>query len=91
MKKAGRPIHPDDLPPALRWEASVWWLYVQIETQWRYRVIGMEEGLGSRRSGLDYGPAIALAGELGWSLRRLLPMLKAIELTAMENEATRGE
>lgn len=65
----------------------MWWLYLRVQTQWRYRTYGM----GSVRTGLDYGPAIALAKELGWSIRRLLSLLQVIEVVAIEKDVERAK
>ena len=47
--------------------------------------------MDSRRSGLDYGPAIALAKDLGWSPWRATGMLQVIEMATMEEEAAHAK
>ena len=73
MQTAGRAIHPDDLPPALGWETGVWWLFLRVHTQWRTGAMG-------QRTGLDYGPAIALIRHLRWNMALVLELLQAVEL-----------
>lgn len=60
----------------MHWEAAIWWLYTQVETQWRMGFDGKDS--------LDYGPAIAIIKELRWSVVSTLGYLKVIELTAKE-------
>lgn len=55
---------------------AVWWLYQRIETQWRSGFNG--------RTGLDYGPAIAIIKDLRWPLTATLGLLSAIENAALE-------
>ena len=76
MKKAGRPVDPADRPPGLEWEEPVWTLFVRTSTQWRHSFGG--------RAGMDFGPALALAGARGWDLDRTLILLGAIEETWLE-------
>lgn len=81
MRKAGRAVHPDDLPPDLGWEYGAWWLYLRVQTQWRHDPLG-------RRTGLDYNPAIAIIRALRWDLPRALTLLQAIERVAMDPEGS---
>lgn len=69
-------MHPDDYPPQLRWEASVWWLYSRIHTQQR-------TGFEGQPIGLDYNPAIALMQSLGWPLDLGLELLQVVEIEAL--------
>ncbi|MFT3964118.1 DUF1799 domain-containing protein [Propionivibrio sp.] len=73
-------MHPDDLPPELAWEKGIWWLYLRVQTQWRVTAFG-------RRTGLDYGPAIAIIRALGWNLPFALELLQCVE----RQELTDGE
>jgi len=84
VRKAGRVVHPDDLPPPLQWERGVWWLYLRVQTQWRRDPLG-------RRCGLDYNPAIALIRDLRWDLPRALTLLQQIERVAMDPEGSDDE
>jgi len=72
-------VHPDDLPPPLRWEEPVWWLYERMQTQWRI-------GFGGR-VGLDYSPALVVAQELGWSCALTLEMLQVIEMEILRGDS----
>ncbi len=76
MRKAGRDIHPDDLPPLLGWEREIWELYELVSTQWR---VGMGGAVG-----LDYGPFIRLVDDKGFDLAFSLELLKAAEGKALE-------
>lgn len=76
MRKAGRPLHPDDDAPELSWERAVWWLYTKVQTQWRAGMNG--------RDSLDYNPAISLIKELRWSVVGTLDLLQVIELEFLE-------
>ncbi|HQS59964.1 MAG: hypothetical protein B7Y56_03405 [Gallionellales bacterium 35-53-114] len=73
MQDAGRELHPDDMPPAMQWEAVVWELYSLMSTQWRV-------GSKGEAIGLDYNPAIALMQFWEWPLDVGLQMLQSIEL-----------
>lgn len=81
MRKAGRPLHADDLQPALCWEYGIWWLYLRVQTQWRWRPDG-------KRAGLDYSPAIALIRERGWNLTSALGLLQSVEMVALVAQKT---
>jgi hypothetical protein len=84
--EAGRQIDPADLPPQLEWEAPVWdELYRRVRTQWRWI-----SGLDARRTGLDYGPAIAVIEALGWDLLEALDLLHEIELEMLNADAHDG-
>lgn len=69
-------MHPDDYPPPLHWEESVWWLYCRIRTQLR-------TGFQGQPLGLDYAPAIALMQSLGWPLDLGLELLQVVEVEAL--------
>lgn len=77
IRKSGREPDPEDLPPALEWEAEVWGLYERIQTQWR------AAGMG-RLIGLDYNPAIAIIKANGWPLQRALTLLQGVEAGFLE-------
>lgn len=66
-------MHPDDYPPALQWEAPVWWLYCRLHTQLRTDFKGSIIGL-------DYNCAIALMQSLGWPLDLGLELLQVAEV-----------
>lgn len=83
IRRSGREVDPDDLPPALDWERDAWDLYQRVRTQWRVGLNG--------RSGLDYYPAIRLIEDWGWDLDRALEMLQAIELTYLCEDERRRE
>lgn len=82
-------MHPDDYPPALQWEESVWWLYGLVCTQRRFRneVTGHTAAgfpvITSIDAGLDYNPAIALMQSLGWPLDLGLELLQVVEVEAL--------
>lgn len=84
MQSAGRPIHADDLPPALAWESAVWWLYLRVQTQWRLDPMG-------RRIGLDYNPAIAIIRAMKWSVPETLELLQVIERAAISAGSEDGD
>ena len=84
MRKAGRPLHPDDLPPALGWESGAWWLYLRVQTQWRIDPLG-------RRIGLDYSPAISIINSLRWDVPWALTLLQLVERQALVPESENGE
>lgn len=77
-RKAGRPIHPDDEAPALKWEVRIWWLYDKVRTQWR------RAGNTGVATGLDYGPAIAICRDRRWPVTLALTLLQAIEVTRLD-------
>jgi hypothetical protein len=72
IRKSGREIDPDDLPPAMDWEADIWRLYERIRTQWRTGMNGA--------TGLDYNPAIAIIQSKRWRLELALELLQVVEL-----------
>lgn len=55
----------------MEWETPVWNLYARVSSQWRI-------GFGGR-TGLDYGPAIALIEAKGWDVELALDLLRVIE------------
>lgn len=71
-------VHPDDWPPDLDWEQSVWDLFELVRTQWRVGFAG--------RTGLDYNPAIALMQAKRWNIEIGLTLLRAIELETLNTE-----
>lgn len=87
MVKAGRPVHADDLAPALAWEARIWWLFTQVQTQWRVAGAGMG---GAIYVGLDYSPVIVLVRERRWRVSLALALIQAVELPAMAAMNSRG-
>lgn len=83
IQDAGRKIDAADLPPELEWEAPVWdELYKRVRTQWRW-----VSGMKAERVGLDYGPAIAVIGALGWDLLEALDLLREIEMEMLTADA----
>lgn len=76
IRDSGREVDPDDLPPALEWEDSVWWLYERVQTQWRTGMAGAY--------GLDYNPAISIIQAMGWPLARALELLQGVEAGFLE-------
>jgi hypothetical protein len=83
VRGAGRRIDPADLPPGLEWEKPVWELYELLHGQWRY-------GFGGR-TGLDYGPALALMHARGWDPDLGAALLRAIEREVLNQDAIRRE
>lgn len=83
MTKAGRPIDPADLPPALEWERPIWDLYAKFSTQWRVGFSG--------RYGYDYGPAMQIAAERRWSLDSVTDLLRSIESVYLECDERKRE
>lgn len=73
---SGRTLAPEDAAPPLEWEAALWWLYQRVRTQWRMGFAGPV--------GLDYGPPMRIAEELGWPLTTSLELLQAVEEARLE-------
>lgn len=80
MLASGRTPDPEDLPPALDWEAAIWQIFEAIATQWRVSMSGA--------IGLDYMPAIAIIQARGYSLERSLELLQHIERVVLASGPT---
>lgn len=65
------------------WEAPVWSLYCRLSTQWRQSFGG--------RTGLDYNVAVPLIDGRGWRLERALDLLRTIEKTYLDWDASERE
>lgn len=86
MRRAGRPLHPDEAEPPLGWESTVVMLYLTLQSQWRWSVGPAGE---PRREGLDLNPFIALIKELRWPLDSTLMLLQVIEHARLKADRER--